>query len=307
VRSVDFPKYAAVRFKNQDRIDTLYWLEFIFETKLSFDNNRIEAEIKVDPNKDNTKIIDVKTLNKYEILNRLAEWTQIIIFKKNQRLHAKVHKVLGAVDENEAETCVIIMDINHADANDFGSMSIIMQPVDEFKHKMDFTHKERNDFILNNKVQSKLTEKFEMRYKREKNDSNEFTDVLDEKVNETYANTKKAKIAANIKLTPFQAGIFDRFAHKVRRVGRHFKAPRDRSVSRTTTFSRINDHPEELDDYHKEENDARIAQLENIKNEEYKTGGALQRFLKERRKAKAIRLLSRIEKRQKPNTSAENK
>ena len=278
VRSIDFPKYAAVRFSNQDHIDILYWLEFIFETRLC--DIPIETDLS-----ENRYAQDVKKLNKTQILDKLSQSKQIILFKKNKRHHAKVNQVIGS---DALKTCVILMDNNHDDENDFRSLSIIMQPVFNFKPKMFFTHKERNDFILNNKIQSRLTEKFEIRYNH--------GDVPDQAANRSHAQAKRNKISANKKLAPLQAGMFDRFAHNVRRVKRHFKAPNKRSVSRTTTFSRRNDHPEEVDEYHQEENEARIDALEKIRvSQDDPKSGALQRFIKNMKRIKAEKLLAKLQ------------
>lgn len=290
VRSIDFPKYAAVRFSNQDHIDILYWLEFIFEIRLC----DVPIETLTETNlSEESKEKDVKTLNKTQILDKLSQSRQIILFKKNKRRHAKVHKLLQGED---FKTCVIIMDNNHDDENDFRSLSIIMQPVNNFKPKMFFTHKERNDFILNNKIQSKLTERFEQRYIAE--------DVIDENGNARLGQATRDKIEANKKLAPLQAGMFDRFAHNVRRVGRHFKAPNKRSVSRTTTFSRRNDNPEEIDEYHQEENEARIVELEKIRDsQDDPKSGALQRFMQNMKRIKAGKLLAKLQ--QKAKTDQE--
>ena len=192
------------------------------------------------------------------IIELLTKHRNILLFHKNKRNHPKVHSVFS---NSDIRHWLILVDENSGDEHDLSSLGVLVH------HNMCLlTLDELKDFLTVNKIK-------------------------DSKTNQFIDNTEVPTTA-----DPLRAGLFSRAKHRVERMKRHFKKPQDKSVSRTSTFTRRNVRPEEYikDPEFEEENKIRFQQLANIANKQSgsRNTNLLNKYKAYRKKANAKSLLA---------------
>lgn len=99
-----FPKYHIVNFKTQDKIDTLYWIEYMIGKFVYGGKPERIATSKAD------------------IMNLISKNVNILSFKRNKRNHAKVNDVIRTA---EKMFWLILMDEDSENTTELNAISIL--------------------------------------------------------------------------------------------------------------------------------------------------------------------------------------
>ena len=138
-----FPRYHAVNFKTQDKLDTLFWIEYMIGKFVYGDYMARIATPKA------------------EIMNLIAQNVNILSFKRNKRNHAKVNDVIKRTGRN---FWLILMDEDSENNTDLNSISILIhsethglfnqEQLIEFLNVNHVNDKKTNDLKINQNVET---------------------------------------------------------------------------------------------------------------------------------------------------------
>ena len=130
-----FPRYHVANFKTQDKLDTLYWIEYMIG---KFVYGQLPARIAT---------------SKEDIMNLISQNVNILCFKRNKRNHAKVDKVTKSTGK---EFWLILMDEDIENTADLKSVSILTYDVSGTYYFL-FDRTRLIDFLDVNHINDKKT------------------------------------------------------------------------------------------------------------------------------------------------------